>query len=189
MVHGRTLTMVAPTTLNWSGQVTGATQTIYDTLPFDWGLEVFDLRGLPSTGPQDPFSGWNITATATPFTGIADGATIPDTDMGSVLAFGGGDSTATATNVPGSSCATSVTCMPAITSLTNYPIFIPTSVPVPVTIYNAMPGTGTGTVQIGVGFPSPSTANPAVWSVTLPGDVTAEPYTSTITTTVAAAGP
>jgi hypothetical protein len=184
-LNSGTLTMVAPPMLNWFGQVTGTTQTLYDSFFPDTSLEVLDLRGL-SLG--DPSSGWNITATATPFTG-PDSATIPDTGSGSVLAIGGGWSTETATNVPSSVCATPSTCTPATTTL-DYPIFIPTTAdssiasPPPVMIYNAEPGTGTGTVQIG-SFPVPA-ANPAVWSVTLPGDVTAEPYISTITTTVAA---
>ena len=35
-----TLTLVAPPFLNWFGQITGTTQTLYDTFPTDMGLEV-----------------------------------------------------------------------------------------------------------------------------------------------------
>lgn len=183
-LNSGTLTMVAPFMLNWFGQVTGATQTLYDTDPHDMGLAVLDLRGLPS---MDPASGWNITATATPFTGMFQDDTVPDGPMGSVLAFGGGPNPETASNVPSSVCATPDSCTPATTTLADYPIFIPTTVPVPVMIYNAVRGTGTGTVQIGWDPNSQfGVGNAAIWSVTLPGDARAEPYTSIITTTVAA---
>lgn len=186
-----TLTMDAPPTLTWYGWATGATQTLYDTNPGDTVLDVTDTRGLPPFPWEFNSLGWNITAIATQFTGTNTGATIPDDRSGSVLAIGGGDSTATAANVPGSACATPNPCQPAATSLGGYPIFIPTTSQVPVRIYDAEPGTGTGIVQIGSYFdPFDNTDDgepyPAVWSVTLPGDVTTDTYTSIITTTVAA---
>ncbi len=175
-----TLTMVAPPTLTWGAHITGATQTIYDTLDSDTALDVLDLRGLAAA---DTGSGWNITATATAF-GSTHGP-IPDTTGGQVLAFGGGGTTGTAANVPSSVCVTAGGCVPATTSLTTFPLFIPTDGTTSVKIYNATAGTGTGTVQVGSNLAVPAT-NPAVWSVTLPATLPADTYTSTITTTVSA---
>ena len=71
-----TLTMVAPPTLTWGTTISDASQTVYDTLDADTTLDAIDLRGLAST---DPGSGWNITATATPFIATTHtGAVIPD---------------------------------------------------------------------------------------------------------------
>jgi hypothetical protein len=180
---GGALTMVAPTTLAWSGTLNGASQTIYDTLSTDEAVDVLDLRGLVST---DPTSGWNVTATATTFTGTGTGAAIPDNASGEVLAFGGGGNSATATNTPSSVCVTIGTCTVATTTVSGFPLFVPTGgSATPTKIYNASAGTGTGIVQVGTSALAAGT-NPAVWSVTLPPTLPADAYVSTVTMTVAA---
>jgi hypothetical protein len=176
------LTIVPPATLTWTAPITGKTQTIYDTTDADTTLDVSDLRGLASGATG---SGWNITATATPFTGTTTAYVIPDT-AGTVLAFGGGGTSGTATNVPSSVCATASTCTTPTNSETGYPLFVSTATGATATaLYNAAAGTGTGLIQIGSDA-ALTEPNPAVWSVTMPGDVRADTYTSTITTTVAA---
>jgi hypothetical protein len=180
---GGALTMVAPVTLTWTAGITGTAQTVYDTLATDDALDVLDLRGLLSSSST---SGWDVTATATAFTGTVTKATIPDSTTGKVLAFGGGSTSATATSVPSALCLTAGTCTVATDTVAGYPLFIPTgATATPVKIFNATAGTGTGIVQIGTSAVATGT-NPAVWSVTLPSSVAADIYTSTITVTVAA---
>jgi hypothetical protein len=182
---GGGLTMVSPTALTWVGFLTGTSQTLYDTIATDTFIDVLDLRGLLSTSSG---SGWNITASATPFTGKLTGDVIPDDSDGEVLAFGGGGTPAGAVNVPTSVCVLVGTCTPATDELSSYPVSVPTSssaTPPTSTIYEAAAGSGTGIVQVGGSAFAPGT-NPAVWSVTLPATIAPDAYTSTITMTIAA---
>src|ERR1700753_4134387 len=71
-LSGAGLTMVSPTALTWTGAITGATQTVYASLATDQFLDVLDLRGAASS------AGWNITASATTFTGTVSGKTLTD---------------------------------------------------------------------------------------------------------------
>jgi hypothetical protein len=176
------LTMVSPTTVTWGGVLTGAAQTIYDTLGTDEAIDVLDLRGLLSGNAS---SGWNVTATAATFTGVATGTTIPDNSGGEVLSFGGGGTSGTATSTPSSVCVTTGTCTAATSNVTGFPLFVPTGSATPTKIYNATAGTGTGIVQIGTSTLATGT-HPAIWAVTLPPSLAADAYTSTITMTVAA---
>ncbi len=172
------LTVGAPASLTWTAAITGAAQTIYDTNASDEILYTSDLRGLLSTNGS---AGWNVTATAGTFTG-GTGATLADTAGGQVLAFGGGASGA-ATNVPTAACVIVLTCTPASTSVTGYPLFVPTGASAtPTKIYNASTTTGQGIGQIG----GSSATHPAVWQVNLPSVVAADTYTSTVTVTIAA---
>jgi hypothetical protein len=174
------LTVGAPGSLTWSGAVTGAAQTLYDTTPADEVLYASDLRGLLSTNAN---SGWKITAAGTTFTGGTTAATLADTPGGQVLAFGGGASAATSNAVPTAACYITLTCTNATTNVSGYPLFVPTgTTPTPTKIYNAAAGTGLGIIQIG----GSAAAHPAVWQVNLPPVVTADTYTSTITVTIAA---
>ncbi len=178
---GGLLTMGGPTSLTWTGAVTGAVQTLYDASSSnDQTLYSSDLRGLISTSSG---SGWNITASGTQFTGTATSgnATLPTTG---VLSFGGGNTSALAAQRPTAACIIVATCTLPTASGTpvTYPVGVPTSgTPTPTKIYQAAAGTGTGGVQIGGG----SAANPATWAVTLPALVAADTYTSTVTLTIA----
>jgi hypothetical protein len=182
---GGGLTMVSPTSLTWTGLLTGTTQTLYDTGPLDTFIDVLDLRGLLGSSTS---SGWNITASATPFTGTTTHAVIPDNTAGEVLAFGGGSTSAGAVNPPSSVCVVAGTCTAASDTLTSYPVYVPTSsaqTAPTATIYTAQAGSGTGIVQVGSSAVAPATF-PAVWSVTLPATVAPDAYLSTITMTIAA---
>jgi hypothetical protein len=174
------LTVGAPGSLTWSGAVTGAAQTLYDTATADEVLYASDLRGLLSGNAN---SGWKITATATTFTGGTTAATLADTVGGQVLAFGGGATAGPAISVPTAACSVALTCTNATTSVSGYPLFIPTGTSAtPTKIYNATAGTGLGVIQIG----GSAATHPAVWQVNLPPVVTADTYTSTVTVTIAA---
>ena len=92
-----TLSMVAPLALTWGDITTLAgtsAQTLYDTTNTpavktdgeattpavqDEALYVLDTRGL---APTDALSGWQMTATATQFTGALSGIKIPDSTSG-----------------------------------------------------------------------------------------------------------
>jgi fibronectin-binding autotransporter adhesin len=180
---GGSLTMGGPSNLVWSGSVTGAVQTIYDTSSSnDQTLYSSDLRGLPTSNAG---SGWNITAVGSAFTGTATSgnATLPTSG---VLTFGGGGNATLAAQQPTAACIIVLTCnvpTPSATPVT-YPASVPTggTTPTPTKIYQAAAGSGQGGVQIGGG----SAANPATWAVTLPALVAADTYTSTVTLTIAA---
>jgi hypothetical protein len=172
------LTVGAPASLSWTASITGAAQTIYDTSTNDEILYTSDLRGLASTNGS---AGWKVTATATTFTG-GTGATLADTAGGQLLAFGGGAAGAD-TNVPTAACVVVLTCTPAATSVTGYPLFVPTGASAtPTKIYNASATTGQGIGQVG----GNTATHPAVWQVDLPSVITADTYTSTVTVTIAA---
>lgn len=173
------LSMGGPATLTWAANITGAAQTVYDTTASDEILYSSDLRGLPSANAA---AGWNITATATTFTGTGTGATLADTAGGQVLAVGGGGVGAAA-NVPTAACVTTLTCTVAATSVTGFPLFVPTGTSAtPTKIYNASTSTGQGIGQFG----GSAATHPVVWQVTLPAVVTADAYRSTVTLTIAA---
>ncbi len=183
------LTVITPSTLSWSTTLNGAQQTLYDqnagtvgTSLGDEAFEVQDLRGLLSgTG-----SGWNVTATATTFTGTTSSSnTIPDNSTGEVFSFGGGASPTAAQSVPTGQCLVSGTCTAPTNSVSGYPLFIPTGSSVtPVKIYDAAEGSGAGVIQVGSGLVAG--ANPAVWAVTIPVLLALDTYTSTITMSVSA---
>jgi hypothetical protein len=175
---GGTLSLTAPTSLTWSGTALATTQTLYDTATTDTSLGVIDLRS--------PATGWNITASATPFTG-ATGAIIPDSGTGTVLAIGG--DAAAPTVAPSAVCVTAGTCVvpTQTTAPVTYPAFVPAyTAATPTVIYTADSGTGTGNVQIGVGATAITGAtDPAEWSMTLPAGLPGDTYTSTVPTTIA----
>jgi hypothetical protein len=173
------LTVGAPASLSWTANITGAAQTIYDTSTSDEILYTSDLRGLLSGNAN---AGWNITATATTFS-ASGGATLADTGTGQVLAFGGG-AAGSASQVPTAACVTVLTCTPAVTTVTGYPLFVPTGASAtPTKIYNSSTATGQGIGQVGG---TGTGVNPAVWQVNLPAVVNAGTYTSTVTVTIAA---
>lgn len=185
------LTLITPGTLAWSATLDGASQTLYDTTAGTTGTytshEAFyalDYRGLLSGAG----SGWNVTATATTFTGtVSTSNTIADNGSppGKVLSFGGGGTPGTASNTPTAQCEVALTCISPTTSVSGYPLFILTGTSVtPTKIYNAPAASGSGLVQIGSGYVTG--ANPAVFAVTIPALQTLDTYTSTITMSVSA---
>lgn len=160
-----TLSLTTSGSLNWSGTLTGASQSLVDTTPGDQQYTVVDATG---TG-----NGWHVTISATTFTNGA--STFPDTGT---FSTNGSTSSITSTNAPSATCTGS--CTLPDDSAISYPIAITTAAtsPVPVTIYDAKANTGLGTVVIG------NTPNPVGWWVNVPGNASAGAYTSTITMTV-----
>jgi hypothetical protein len=124
-IGGGTLSMVAPTSVAFSANVTGVDQTVNsNALSFD----VTDATGSGA--------GWNITATSTTFT---DGThTLSSTAV-------------TQQAAPTKSCDASTTCTLATTNVT-YPYTLPAGATAPTAtkLYNATANTGMG-AQTSVG--------------------------------------
>jgi hypothetical protein len=156
-----TLTLTSPSSLSWTGTVTGNTQSIVDTTASDQQLTATDATGSGA--------GWHITTSATTFT--SGGNTLPDTGT---FSFGSATSV-TSISAPTASCVSTCT-LP--TNSTTYPVAITTALaPTAVTIYDTSATTGVGAILIG-GSTNP---NPAGWWVTVPGSTVPGTYTSTIT--------
>jgi hypothetical protein len=170
-----TLTMTAgalglepPATLAWAETMDGTDQQLIDTS--DTTYSVQDATGSGA--------GWNVTASATTFTGTTDPANVlPD---GS-LSTNGSTGTEAATLAPSAPCATGSTCTPPTETGITYPVTI-TTAGSPWSIYNATAGTGAGTFLIGGSSTVPAvTAVPVGWWLSVPGNVAEDTYTSTIT--------
>ena len=124
-----TLTMVAPPTLTWGSGVAGTVQTLYDTQATEQALDAIDLRGLAS---GDTGSGWNITATATAFT-VGSGGAHPTATIPRIPAAARCSPSAAASTqqTPGMrrprSASPAGNCVPALTTVTGFPLFIETN--------------------------------------------------------------
>jgi WxL domain surface cell wall-binding len=165
-VGAGTLSLTAPGSLTWTATLTGAAQDVVDTTPADQSLTVNDARGSGA--------GWTVTVDATTFTSgtntLADATTF----------FANGDPTSpTATTAPDGVCTTAGDCTLPSGDTAVYPLAIPTATtPTPVTLYTAAATSGLGSVLIG-------SADHIGWWLSLPGNVAAGTYTSTIDMNVA----
>jgi hypothetical protein len=157
------LTLTAPDALSWATTLNGLAQAVVDTTTGDQSLTVDDATGSAA--------GWSLTVDATTFTSGAD--TLADTGTFSVT---GSASSPTSATAPGVACTVTGQCtVPTGNTVPSYPVAVTTAVtgPTPSTIYTAAAGSGIGSVIVG------STA-PIGWWITLPGNVLAGSYTSTI---------
>jgi len=166
-VGAGTLNLTTPDALAWTATLTGAAQDVADTTPADESLTVNDARGSGA--------GWNVTVDATTFTSgthtLANATTF----------FANGNPTSpVATTAPDGVCTTTGDCTPPTGDAAVYPLAIPTAAatPAPVTLYTAAVGSGLGSVLIG-------SADHIGWWLSLPGNVAAGTYTSTIDLNVA----
>lgn len=124
-IGGGTLSMVSPTSVAFSANVTGVDQTVNSN------NQSFDVTDATGSG-----AGWNITATSTTFT---DGTHTLATNA------------VTQQAAPTRSCDASTTCTLAVTNVT-YPYTLPAGATAPTAtkLYNATASTGMG-AQTSVG--------------------------------------
>jgi hypothetical protein len=164
LISGGPLSLTAPASLSWTDTLNGDNQSVVDTNTSDQAYTVDDPTG---TG-----AGWTVTAEATPFTGSATGAVLPDA---TVFETNGNPSSESDTTAPAASCATGFSCtLPTPSGNIAYPVQITVAASgtgLPVAIYDAKAGTGTGAIAItGVG-----------WWLNIPANSRVDTYTSTIT--------
>jgi hypothetical protein len=159
------MTLTAPSSLEWSGTVNGLDQHLVDVEPGDQSYLVND-----STGGAP---GWHVTVSATTFTSGANTLLNAGT-----FSNNGSLTSMTATVGPTATCLSGSTCV-LPTNQTTYPVAITTAAtaPVPVDLYNAALGTGLGSIVIG----GASAADPVGWWLNVPSNVLAGTYTSTVT--------
>jgi putative surface cell wall-binding protein len=158
------LNMTSPSSLTWSGTVSGVDQNLVDGVPGDQSYLVDDATGNGA--------GWHVTISATTFT-TAGSVTMADAGTFSTT---GSITSSSAITAPTAACAAAATCtLP--TNGTTYPVAITTasSAPTPATIYDTAAATGLGSITVGVG------AHPVGWWLNVRGSVLAGTYTSTIT--------
>lgn len=166
-VDGDSLGLTAPATLSWSDTLNGHNQSVVDTNTSDQTYTVVDATGTDA--------GWTVTAEATPFTGSATGAVLPDA---TVFETNGDPSSESGTTVPAAQCATGSDCtLPTPSGSIAYPVQITVAASgtgQPVAIYDAEAGTGMGAIVIAdVG-----------WWLNIPANARLDTYTSTITLAV-----
>jgi hypothetical protein len=165
---GGTLSLTTSGSLAWTGTLTGASQSLVDTVAADQQYTVTDATGSGN--------GWHVTIAATTFTNGSH--TFSDTGT---FSTNGSTTSVTSTNAPSATCTG--TCTLPDDSALAYPVPITTAPtgPLPVTIYDAKANSGIGTIVIG------NTPNPAGWWVNVPATASAGNYTSTIIMTVISA--
>jgi hypothetical protein len=182
---GGVLTLTTPTAITWAATLSGAAQSVVDALPTDTGYQVSDLTGSSA--------GWNVDATASPFTfvGIPSSGQLTTFPSSGTLVNAGSTTSESSTAVPTASCL-----LPAVGPLASctvptgfeptYPVAVTTaSASPPVSeLYQAAIGTGSGIVQIGTSALT-ATGNPSAWWVNVPANAADGAYISTITMTIA----
>lgn len=170
---GGTLSVTAPSSLAWSGTISGTNLNLYDSTTSDEGYQVNDETG---TG-----NGWHVTLSATTFT--STGATPHTLSDTGTLSTNGSVSSVTASAAPSVSCVTAGACT-VPTDTTTYPVAVTTaSSPTAVTIYDTAANSGLGNIQIG----GSSATNPVGWWLSVPASAYAGTYTSTLTFSIVAA--
>ncbi len=155
-----TLTATMPSSLSWSGTLSGTNSNLVDTTAADQSFQVDDNTGSGA--------GWHVTASATQFTSTSGTSTY--TLPSSAFSVNGSLSSATATTAPSETCVSTCT-LP--TDSTTYPVGISTAA---VDIYDTQAGTGLGDVTIG----GSSSSAPVGWWLAIPATTRAGTYTSTI---------
>jgi hypothetical protein len=166
-IDGDSLSLTAPATLSWSDTLNEHNQSVVDTDTSDQTYTVVDTTGTDA--------GWTVTVEATPFTGSATGAVLPDA---TVFETNGDPSSESGTTVPGAQCAAGSDCtLPTPSGSIAYPVQITVAASgtgEPVAIYDAKAGTGMGAIVIAdVG-----------WWLNIPANARLDTYTSTITLAV-----
>jgi hypothetical protein len=164
---GGALGMTTSAGLGWSTTLNSAAQLLVDSTTADQSLTVDDATGSAA--------GWNVTVDATTFTSGSN--TLADSGTFTVNGSTTSQSSATA---PNTACTTSGQCTAPTGNTVTYPLAVTTAAvtPTPVTLYSAAAGSGIGSVVVG------STA-PIGWWLSLPGNVLAGTYASTIDLNVA----
>jgi hypothetical protein len=157
------LTLTSPSSLAWTGALTGSDQSLVDTVSGDQQYTVDDATGSGA--------GWHVTTSATTFTNGSH--TFANTGT---FVTNGSVTSITASGAPTATCTGTCT-LP--TNTTTYPVAITTaaSSPTPAVIYDTATATGLGQIIIG-GSAQP---NPVGWWVNVPASASAGSYTSTIT--------
>lgn len=164
---GGPLSLTAPGSLTWGTTLTGAPQQVADTVGADQSLTVVDATGNGA--------GWNLTVAATTFT-TAD--TPPKTlaDTGTFKINGDPTTNGAGANTsPDAVCTVAAQCtLPTGNTVSSYPVPVTTATsPTPATIYTAAAASGFGSIQLG-------SAHPIGWWISLPSNVLAGSYTSTV---------
>jgi hypothetical protein len=179
-----TLDLTAPPAVGWAPTISGVDQFAADPTAADQTYTVDDATG---TAP-----GWNVTASATPFTvaTLVTGSAPVGTTLGTAGAVtptfstNGSLGLATDTTAPDANCAGTSTCTLPTNNLaaTGYPVTITTGQAgtgtTPATIYDAAAGTGLGTVVIGNN--GVTGTNPVGWWLNVPSNTLQGTYVSTI---------
>jgi hypothetical protein len=162
-LSGGTLTLTSPSSLTWTGSLTGLDQSLVDTTALDQQYTVDDATGSGA--------GWHVTTSATTFTN----GTHTFNNTGTFVT-NGSVSSVTSTSAPTATCTATCT-LP--TNTTTYPVAITTAAttPTPVTIYDTAVNTGMGQIVIG----GSTQTNPVGWWVNVPASASSGSYTSTIT--------
>ena len=168
---GGSLGVEAPATQTWSTTLDGTNKLLVNAAPADTSFSVQD-----ATGSGD---GWNVTATASPFT-VAAAPTRVLANIGT-LVFNGSTTSETTGATPGNACAPLTDCTVATPTGLTFPVDFTTDGTTPFTLYNAAAASGLGNILIG----SSSAGAPAAWWVNVPASATAGAYASTITLTIA----
>lgn len=165
------LTLAAPTALEWSGQVTGLDQHLVDTVG---GEQTYVVNEATGAAP-----GWHVLISATTFK-TAGNAVLPNSGT---FVTNGSLTSVTSTAAPSATCTSGSTCL-LPSNLTTYPVAITTAATTPVDfdIYETNIGTGQGAIVIG----GSSAPNPVGWWLNLPSNILSGTYTSTITMSVVA---
>jgi hypothetical protein len=161
---GGSLTLTSPSSLSWTGTLSGADQQLVDVNSSDQQYTVNDATGSGA--------GWHVTTSATQFTNGTH--TFPNTGT---FSTNGSVSSISSTSAPTATCFGTSTCtLP--TNTTTYPVAFTTgSSPTPSNIYDTSASTGLGQIVIG----GSTAANPVGWWVYVPASASAGSYTSTIT--------
>jgi hypothetical protein len=159
------LTLTSPTALAWSGTANGLDLHLEDVIPAQQSYVVDDATG---TG-----AGWHVTASATTFTSVAAGASLPNANT---LSTNGG-TTYGANTAPTPVCSTGATCTLPANPLT-YPVPITTGGAAS-TIYDDSTANGLGSIIVGGG------ASVVGWWLNVPANtVLVAPGTTTYLSTV-----
>jgi hypothetical protein len=161
-----TLTATMPGSLTWGATLTGVTQKLVDAVPADQGYVVDDASGATS--------GWNVSVAATTFsTAAAPPVTLPNDGT---FSTNGSITSSTAATAPTDACTSGAGTCTLPTNAVAYPVALPTDGTATV-IYSAAALTGEGSIDIG----GSAAADPVGWWLSVPGDVLAGVYTSTVT--------
>jgi hypothetical protein len=166
-----TLTLVSPAALGWGTTVNGTDQQLPDPTAADQSYLANDATGSGA--------GWHVTVGATQFT--TGTATLANTGT---FSTNGSITSSTDITAPSAACVAATTCT-VPTNTTAYPVAITTAAtaPTPVTVYDTSATSGLGQVNIG----ATAGSAPVGWWLSVPSNVLAGAYTSTVTVTLLSA--